>query len=180
MKNQQIILIAYDDFEKEFLEDLADDIFQEYSFPVSLQERRVDMSPYYDSFRRQYDANLLLKKIDALPYPDSIKKIGLFRVDLFIPILTYIFGQAMYRGNSGVASLYRLRNEQYGLRSDEELLFERFRKVVIHELGHAFGLIHCQVPNCVMRSSTYVEDIDQKRQHLCSNCRENLGKSIHL
>ena len=24
------------------------------------------------------------------------------------------------------------------------------------------GLIHCHVPTCVMRSSTYVEDIDQK------------------
>ena len=51
------------------------------------------------------------------------------------------------------------------------LLLERFRKEAIHELGHMFGLIHCSDPVCVMRSSTYVEDIDQKSQALCPKCR---------
>lgn len=96
------------------------------------------------------------------------------RVDLFIPILTYIFGQAAFRGRTGIASLYRLRNEQYGMKKNEWLLIDRFTKVVIHELGHTFGLIHCHVPSCVMRSSTYVEDIDQKDKHLCIRCRNTI------
>jgi len=58
--------------------------------------------------------------------------------------------------------------------SDDRFLLDRSRKEVIHELGHTLGLIHCHTPTCVMRSSTYVEDIDQKDQHLCSNCRANL------
>jgi archaemetzincin len=54
-------------------------------------------------------------------------------------------------------------------------LLDRFQKVAIHELGHSFGLIHCHQPTCVMRSGTYVEDIDQKEQHLCVRCRGELG-----
>ncbi|MCI0523376.1 MAG: hypothetical protein L0Y37_06960 [Bacteroidales bacterium] len=58
------------------------------------------------------------------------------------------------------------------MKKDDTLLLERTIKEVVHELGHTFGLIHCHVSNCVMRSSTYVEDIDQKTIHLCHRCRK--------
>jgi archaemetzincin len=98
------------------------------------------------------------------------------RVDMYIPILTYIFGQASLNGKTGVVSLYRLRNEHYGLEPDYELLIERFNKVIIHELGHTFGLIHCSNLVCVMRSSTYVEDLDQKNKSFCSRCRVEMNR----
>jgi len=98
----------------------------------------------------------------------------LFSVDLFIPILTYIFGQAYLNGRTGIASLYRFSNERYGMKKDDKILLDRFRKEVIHELGHTFGLIHCHIPVCVMRSSTYVEDIDQKSPNFCAGCRSKL------
>ena len=104
-----------------------------------------------------------------------MKTLGVFDVDLFIPILTYIFGQAYLNGRAGIASVYRLRNERYGMKKDEKLLVDRFRKEVIHELGHAFGLIHCHDQTCVMRSSTYVEDIDQKSNHLCNKCSAQIN-----
>jgi archaemetzincin len=85
---------------------------------------------------RKYDGNRILKYLNAIASPGHIKKMGLFQVDLFIPILTYIFGQAALKGKTGIASLYRLRNEQYGMKKDEDLLLERCRKVIIHELGH--------------------------------------------
>ena len=107
---------------------------------------------------------------------DAVKVIGMVRVDLYIPILTYIFGQASLGGYTGVASLYRLRNEHYGLEPDYELLIDRFSKVIIHELGHTFGLIHCSNPVCVMRSSTYVEDLDQKDKQFCYRCRAELNR----
>ncbi len=98
------------------------------------------------------------------------------RVDLYIPILTYIFGQAKLGGYTGLASLYRLRNEHYGLEPDYALLIDRFSKVIIHELGHTFGLIHCSNQVCVMRSSTYVEDLDQKEKQFCYKCRAELNR----
>ena len=89
----------------------------------------------------------LLKTVDTNFSSDSFKTIGLFSVDLFIPILTFIFGQAMLNGRTGIASLYRLSNERYGMPMDETLLLDRFKKEVIHELGHTFGLLHCPDPN---------------------------------
>ena len=105
--------------------------------------------------------------------PNS-KTIGLFTVDLFIPIFTYIFGQAFLGGSCGIASTFRLSNERYGIKDDANLLIERFTKEIIHELGHTYGLIHCQISDCVMRSGTYVEDIDQKKSGFCVNCRNKL------
>ncbi len=162
-------------FENDFLEKIKAAVTAEYGFPVEYKISHTDLSDFYDPFRRQYDGNKILQSMDASTSPEYLKTIGLFTVDLFIPILTFIFGQAVFKGKTGIVSLYRLRNEQYGLHSDEQLLFERFRKVIIHELGHTFGLIHCHNPTCVMRSTTYAEEIDQKEYHLCANCRRQLN-----
>jgi len=172
---QEILIINHGNFEKEFLGTIADGIAKEFHLPVSIKESHMDLSEYYDPIRRQYNGNQLMKDLDSWSTLKQYKIIGLFRVDLFNPILTYIFGQAALNGNIGVASMYRLRNEQYGMPKDNDLLLERFQKVIIHELGHMFGLVHCHIPPCVMRSSTYVEDIDQKSTHLCSKCRQEAG-----
>ena len=172
---QSILLISYGQFEKEFLEKIASDVSREFQLPVNIEEKQIDLNEYYDHLRLQYDANALLKEIDSISSSKLFTKIGVFLVDLFIPILTYIFGQAAFKGSTGIASLYRLRNEQYGMKKDEVLLLNRFSKVVIHEIGHTIGLIHCHNPNCVMRSSTYVEDIDQKSHNICSHCRTEVG-----
>jgi archaemetzincin len=175
MDDRNITLISFGFFEKEFLEQVADGVRQELNFPVFHRDGHMDISDFFDPARKQYDGNKLLKEIDALVPPEAVKAVGIFSVDLYIPILTFIFGQAYLGGRSGIASTYRLRNERYGIAPDERLLLERVRKEVIHELGHTFGLIHCHVPTCVMRASTYVEDIDQKGQRLCQSCRDRLA-----
>ena len=174
MNEPNILLISYGQFEKKILEKIAMDVAREFLFQVNIEESHIDLSKFYDPLRHQYDGNGLLKEIDTTYSSQLIKKIGLFRVDLFIPILTYIFGQAAFKGSTGIASIYRLRNEQYGIKKDDDLLFDRFKKVIIHELGHTFGLLHCHTPTCVMRSSTYVEDIDQKSYTFCNSCRSKI------
>jgi archaemetzincin len=69
-----------------------------------------------------------------------------------------------------VVSLHRLANEFYGLPRDDALLRHRLEKEIVHELGHMFGLYHCHQFECVMRSSTYVEEIDLKREEFCPAC----------
>jgi archaemetzincin len=172
----KIIFLNSGEFERSILEEIAKAVQQEYNYEVDIITKMIDLPQIYNADRRQYDANFLLKEIEELVFPESIKKIGLFKVDLFIPILTYIFGQAKFKGDTGVASIYRLKNEPYGIENDDVLAYNRFKKVIIHELGHTFGLVHCYVPNCVMRPSTYVEDIDQKTNHLCVNCKNIVQK----
>jgi len=174
MTPQQITLISFGHFEREFLERIAESVKHEYGHEVVIDEKRLELSRFYDPARKQYDGNNLLKEIDSLYASESFKTVGMFRVDLFIPILTYIYGQAFLNGRTAIASLFRLNNERYGMTADDKLLLDRFIKEVIHELGHTFGLKHCHVPGCVMASSTYVEDVDQKSRELCNKCRMEL------
>jgi archaemetzincin len=174
MQHPNITLVSFGYFEKDFLENIAKAVQSEFHCSVNLKEGHIDLSEYYDQTRRQYNGNSLLKLVDSMPFPESLKTIGLFNVDLFIPILTFIFGQAFLKGSTGIASHYRFSNERYGIGGDGRFLLDRFKKEVIHELGHTFGLLHCSNPICVMRSSTYVEDVDQKKQHFCHNCLAEL------
>jgi len=174
MNLQAITLVSFGFFEKDILEKTAEAVIEEYHCAVNIRDGHLDLSEYYDSARRQYNGNELLKQVHSMVFPESDKNLGIFNVDLFVPILTFIFGQAFLGGRTGIASLYRLSNERYGMMPDEGLMLERFKKEVIHELGHTLGLIHCLSPTCVMRSSTYVEDIDQKSMHLCHNCKSEL------
>jgi len=163
-------------FDGKVLEILSKDINLFFNCHSEQAICSLDMSTFYNPARRQYDANSLIKSLSPLATDETIKVMGILRVDLFVPILTYIFGQAELGGNTGVSSLYRLRNELYGLEIDNNLLIERFRKVVLHETGHLFGLIHCHTPGCLMRSSTYVEDLDQKELRFCHSCSDQLSK----
>lgn len=178
MITENITLISFGYFGEDLLETVACEVEREFGLPVKTRQGHLDLSDFYDPSRRQYDGNRLLHELDSRFSDETTKTLGLFNVDLFIPILTYIFGQAFLRGKCGIASGYRLSNERYGLKPDKQLFTERVKKEVIHELGHTLGLIHCQNPACVMRSSTYVEDIDQKEQALCSKCKEKLDEQI--
>jgi len=178
MDLQQISLISFGYFDTDLLRSVAEAVKKEFLLDVYLKEGHLDLSEYYDPTRRQYNGVKLIREVETAFSSDSSKTIGLFNVDLFIPILTYIFGQAFLNGRSGIASSYRLSNERYGMSSDNILFLDRFVKEVIHELGHTFGLIHCHLSTCVMRSSTYVEDIDQKDSHLCQSCRSEYNKTL--
>ena len=175
MNNTIITLLSFGRFERGYLEKISKAVMHEYDCTVLIKDAYVDISEFYDAGRRQYNGNKILMKVETLNGDGDTKTIGLFTVDLFIPILTYIFGQAQLNGKTAIASQFRLSNESYGMRPNEDLLLQRFKKEVIHELGHTFGLLHCHTPTCVMRSSTYVEDIDQKEAQLCVKCREILG-----
>jgi len=179
MNLENITLISFGYFEKGLLEMIVNDVEREFSVPVKIREGYMALSEHYDLTRKQYNGNELLKVVDSRFATDTTKTLGLFNIDLFIPILTYIFGQAFLNGRSGIASIYRLSNERYGIKKDQTVFVDRIRKEVIHELGHTFGLIHCSNPSCVMRSSTYVEDIDQKEHLLCHKCKEELLSKYH-
>jgi archaemetzincin len=177
MDQQQIILVSFGYFDSDILRNIADSVKREYLLDVILKEGHLDLSEFFDPTRRQYNGVRLIQEVESTFSSESYKTIGLFNVDLFIPILTYIFGQAYLNGRTGIASSYRLNNERYGIVTDGTASAERFVKEVIHELGHTFGLIHCHIPTCVMRSSTYVEDIDQKSSHLCIGCRDKYNSA---
>ena len=150
---------------------LEDGVAEAYSDPVRRLEVELDLDAAFAAERRQYHSTLLLAGLlRHLPDPGS-KIVGLTSVDLFIPVLTFVFGQAQLDGSGAVISTHRLHTDYYGLPLDEGLLLERSIKEAVHELGHTFGLVHCADYRCVMHAATYVEDVDLKDSVLCPACR---------
>ncbi len=144
------------------------------SLPVESINLRLDLPRYYSADRAQYNATLILAGLLRLLPDPHAKIVGITSVDLFIPVLTFVFGQAQLDGPGALVSTHRLHSEYYGLPGDEERLEERTIKEVVHEAGHTFGLIHCHDYDCVMHASTYVEDVDLKSTRFCSSCESLL------
>ncbi len=170
MTQKKITLFNFGHFDNDLLSEVGAVAGKEFDAVFTFRKEYVDLSEFFDSSRKQYNGNKLLAFVDQRAGFEQGKLIGLFSVDIFIPILTYIYGQAYLNGKSAIASAHRLSNERYGLARDEKVFLSRLIKEVNHELGHCYGLIHCHTPGCVMQSSTYVEDIDQKNMHFCDSC----------
>jgi archaemetzincin len=129
----------------------------------------------YDDYRLQYNSTQLIRELLNRFSSSSSKIIGITSVDLFVPVLTYVFGEAQLDGTVAVVSTYRLNNTIYGLDPDPIIFFQRSLTETVHELGHTYGLYHCKNQECAMHSSTAVEDIDLKSAMLCEKCKKQIG-----
>lgn len=126
--------------------------------------------------RQQYDAALILKTL-AESRRAHRRLLGVVNVDLFIPVLTYVFGEAQLGGRAAVISLYRLREQEDGGRVPPDALYERAAKVAVHELAHTFTLVHCREPECVMRASHGLGDLDGTPLFFCEYCKAFLAEA---
>ena len=156
------------------LDELREGITRVLPVEVHVSDIHLDMDLALDASRRQYHSTHILAMILEHASPGDSKLLGVTSWDLFIPVLTFVFGQAQLNNRAGVFSTFRLQNEFYGMRSSAKLLHERTVKEALHELGHTFGLRHCGDYPCIMNSSTYVEDIDLKPGDFCVHCATHL------
>ena len=124
----------------------------------------------YDTKRGQYQSVEIMKMLAQNAPRDASRVLGVTDVDLAIPMLSFLFGQAQFDGPIAVVSLCRLHQEFYGLPPQESLLRERTVKEVLHELGHTFGLVHCSDPTCAMSLATHIELVDAKAERYCTRC----------
>jgi archaemetzincin len=132
----------------------------------------------YDASRRQFDSTRILK--EALPRigAGALRLLAVTEADLFIPMLTFVFGQAQLGGPAALISTARLRQEFYGLPPDPPLLRRRAAKEALHELGHSFGLVHCLDLSCVLSLSSDIGQVDTKNGTFCPGCRDLLRERL--
>ncbi len=156
------------------LESLRDTIPRFLPVTCDILPFDLDPSPAYHSERQQFHSSELLQCMQGLVQPKDWRFLAVTNVDLYIPILKYVFGEAQIGGPCAVVSLFRLRQEFYGLDRDDALLSRRLLKESIHELAHTLDLRHCQDYRCVMASSHAVEWIDLRESCLCQTCRRQL------
>ncbi len=159
------------------LEELREAIPKRLPVHCEILPLHLDPAPSYHAERQQFHSSEILQRVHTLVRPKDWRFLAIADVDLYIPILKYVFGEAQMGGPCAVVSTFRLRQEFYGLEPDEPLLQERLLKEAIHELGHTLHLRHCQDYQCAMASSHSVEWIDLRDKRMCDACRYDLESS---
>jgi len=134
----------------------------------------------FDSQRKQYRSDMILNIVES--YSRKLRKfdrlLGVIDVDIFVPGLNFVFGEATCPGKAALISLWRLRPEFYSSPANIELLIERSTKEAVHEIGHTFGLRHCPNPFCVMYFSNSIFETDRKKSLFCNRCYLELQRLI--
>lgn len=146
---------------------------------VDLGEKALPKLAYYVP-RKRYRADKLIQWLRETR-PDSVDYImGLTDTDISHTkgeIADYgIMGLAYNPGRSGVVSTSRVGRGA----KDKGQVADRYSKLVLHELGHNFGLPHCpNAKHCLMRDACgTVKTLDSETKNVCENCKRRLGKLL--
>ncbi len=148
-------------------------LLRAFERPVMVWDSPERPRDAYDAKRKQHASGKVLRWLLEAG-PGGGKVLGITDRDLFIPILTYVFGEAQLGGGAAVVSTARLR-EDAGPHADR-VLTERLAKEAVHEVGHSLGLLHCATEGCVMGRSPAVREVDEKSSLPCGVCRARLSE----
>ena len=163
-------LVPLGPVDPEILRYLRRAIAELLGLPVRILRPRPLPSPSYQPERNQYRSTLLLEYLlDDADGPFRV--LGITAVDLYIPIFTFVFGEAQLDGKAAVVSTFRPRGDAGGLRPPKKLLLRRLLLLSLHELSHTLGLGHCRQPGCLMGFSANLEKLDQRNLAFCEYCQ---------
>jgi archaemetzincin len=169
-----VTLIPVGEIARGQIESLARGLTQRLGVACSIRSDGVDPRLAFNPLRGQFHSTEILQLLHRHASFGNWRVLGVTGQDLYIPILTYVFGEAQLNGPCAVVSSHRLRQEFYGMPEDPAIQSERLLKEALHELGHTLGLRHCSDYRCVMSSSNAVENIDLKMAEYCVTCASAL------
>jgi archaemetzincin len=153
---------------------------QVFGVPTDTVPLLQDVAFAYDPSRDQYHSTVILEALVQKSDSSAFGKIiALTDVDLFIPILTFVYGEAQLGGSACIVSTHRLSGDLSIIASRPEYI-QRIVKEAIHELGHTFSLRHCKDPNCIMHYCRTIKDVDRKSEELCRYCKILLSDELTL
>jgi len=165
-----IVIAPLGNFAKELLQAIRSETKRIFGFQSAVTPILEDLSFAYDLNRNQYHSTLILDQLAQKLPPTAARVLSIVQVDLFIPILTHVYGEAQLGGKACVVSTFRL-NEGLPSSNIGNAFFERITKESIHELAHTFNLRHCRDHTCVMHYCRNEQDVDQKSNDLCRYCK---------
>lgn len=154
----------------EIIEELNNSVNAVFHCPTEIKTSSSDLVQAYNAQRRQYLSSELLVSLNKAKRDADERIVGIVDVDLYTPGLDFVFGEADVISGIAIVSLYRLKQEYYGLPPDKALFLTRASKEIVHEIGHTFGLKHCTDTKCVMHFSNCLADTDWKETNFCSKC----------
>lgn len=153
----------------DLLERLENELRQAFGYPTDIRPLLAETDLELDPVRKQYHSTPILERLAMIGPPEAIKVLALTKVDLFIPILTHVYGEAQLGGKSCILSIYRF-SKAPAFEAGTETFHSRVAKEAVHELGHTFNLRHCRESTCVMHYCRSVEEVDRKGNQFCRYC----------
>jgi archaemetzincin len=151
---------------------LKEDLLRVLASPVKESSPLPLSSRHFRKERNQYLADGLLSDLTAIVPSEHELTLGITDVDIFSPGLNFVFGIATT--GRALISTFQLRPECYGMPHNAKLFRWRILTEAVHELGHAFGLPHCEYAGCVMYFSNWIGDTDRKGPDFCYRCRRRI------
>ncbi|MEW6162013.1 MAG: archaemetzincin family Zn-dependent metalloprotease [Nitrospirota bacterium] len=165
-----IVLVPVGEVNKEAIERLKNHLGKIFNKKVFIGKAMPEPDYAFDKKRNQYLSTAILNTlIKQKGYNAYEKVLGVVDHDLYVPRLNFVFGEASEK--VAVISLTRLRQGFYSLPEDKELFNKRALTEAVHELGHTYGLGHCNNPRCVMFFSNTLADTDRKGYEFCPACK---------
>jgi archaemetzincin len=171
---ETIYIVPFGKADTKTVETLCRPLERTFGLKTMIRNQEPVPREAYNTTRGQYLSTAFLDALRRKHPGDASKALAVADVDLYVPRLNFIFGEAEKPGRVAVISLTRLRPEYYGQPADKQLFSERMIKEAIHELGHTFGLWHCLNPVCVMFFSNSLPDTDRKGSEFCARCARQL------
>ncbi|XP_006833667.1 PREDICTED: archaemetzincin-2 isoform X2 [Chrysochloris asiatica] len=130
--------------------------------------------------------------------------VGITMIDLYPrDSWNFVFGQASLTEGVGIFSFARYGSDFYSSRyegkvkklektsSSDYSVFDNYYiseitsvfllrscKTLTHEIGHIFGMRHCQWLSCLMQGSNHLEEADRRPLNLCPICLRKLQCAI--
>ena len=171
-----ITLVRIGDASPEICASVAERVARQFGMACRVADGAMSPDFAQDVRRGQTCSTRLLERLREEANGGWV--LGVADVDPFMPVLTFVFGEAILGGRVAVVSLHRLRQTVYGLPDDAGLTLSRVEREAVHELGHAFGLVHCADYRCAMHATRSVGEIDLAEGGLCGMCREHVERVI--
>lgn len=176
MKKLQLLPVGNPD--AHLLEWLRQVLFEKFRVPAEILSPALDPAFALHAERQQFHSSELLAAMQRYVDKNTWRLLGVTERDLYIPILTFVFGEAQIGGSSAIVSYHRLRQEFYGLPPDLDLVANRLLIESVHELGHTLHLTHCDDFRCAMAASHAVEWIDIKDSGFCEDCLAKATQAV--
>ena len=173
MKKLQLLPVG--NVDARLLEWLRQALYGKFHVPTQVVAQGLDPAFALHAERQQFHSSEILAAMQRRINGETWRLLGVTECDIYIPILTFVFGEAQLGGASAIVSYHRLTQEFYGLPPDLDLLANRLLIESVHELGHTLRLTHCDDFRCAMAPSHAVEWIDIKDSGFCEDC---LAKAI--
>ena len=169
MREVLLLWIGQQDPAPDLLESVRLRLSREYDAAVRARIAEGRPEDAFDARRGQHSSSRVLAWLRER-HEGAHRVLGLTDADLFIPILTFVFGEAQLGGRAAVVSTARLGDTPL-VPGEAARIALRLQKEAVHELGHTFGLLHCRAAHCAMARSPSLRHVDAKSPALCRACR---------